>query len=157
MSKPLGSAVFIVSLLLALVLYFSPLRGEAGFWRPQLLLLLVIYWLLTEPHMLGVGFAWLMGLMLDLLTGGLLGQHALALAICAYLLQLVGQRIQHFHIWHQTVLVALLGVVHQLVIVFVALLAGRDAESWAMFYTVLPTVALWPPVALVLNRLYRPD
>lgn len=157
MNRPFSSAVFYISLLLALTLYFYPLRGDAGFWRPQLVLLLVTYWLLTEPHVLGVGFAWLMGLVLDVLAGGVLGQHALALAICAWILQLAGQRIQHFSVWHQAVLVALLAVFHQLVMVVVELVAGRGAERWAMFYPVLPTVVLWPPVALVLNRLYRSD
>lgn len=144
------------SLLFALLLYFYPLRGDIGQWRPQLVLLVVIYWLFALPHQLGVGFAWLAGIVLDILTAGTLGQHALAMACCAYLLCLAGQRLHHFSVWHQMVVMFILSVLYQLVIIFVNLLAGNGADALFMFYPVVTTTLLWPLVAGLLSRLHRP-
>jgi len=155
MANPPLLRPLLISILLALVFSFVPLRGPAGFWRPLLLMLVVVYWLLAEPHRLGIGFAWLCGLLHDLLTGGIPGQQALALAVCAYVLQLSGQRLRHFSLWHHTVLVALLATLHQLVVVFVNLVLGRDAQHWYMFYAIASTTLLWPLAARLLRRLQR--
>lgn len=153
-SSLLGTMIF--SLLLVLLLSFVPLRGDEAFWRPQLALLLVIFWLINEPDRFGIGFAWCCGLALDLLTGGILGMHALALAVCAYLLTLLGRRMRHFSIWHHTVLVALLAVAYQLTVIFVNLLANRDAQHWELFFPVVTTTLVWPLLARLLGWLYQP-
>lgn len=157
MGRPFASLVFFISLFLAYLLYFYPLRGEISLWRPMLVFLTVIFWLMAEPHAIGVGFAWLAGILLDLLTGGTLGQHALAMGVSAYLLQLAGQRMSNFSVWHQTVAVAVLAVFYQLVAVVVGLMDGSNADNWFMLYPVVSTVLLWPVVAIPLWKLYKTD
>ena len=149
--------ILVFSLTVALTLYFYPLRGEASLWRPLFVFLVVVYWLFAEPHRLGIGFAWLAGLGLDILTGGVPGRHALAMAVCAYLICLAGQRLHHFSVWHQTVLVSLLAVLYQSVIVFVNLLVGREFTILFMYYPVVTTVLLWPLTVGILSRFYCPE
>src|SRR5690606_20757644 len=108
MTRPFDSVIFYLSLLVAYTLYFYPLRGDLTYWRPMVVFLVVVFWLLAEPHVLGVGFAWLAGLALDILTGGPLGQNALAMGVSAYLLQLAGQRMKNFSVWHQMIVVVVL-------------------------------------------------
>lgn len=157
MGRPFASLVFFLSLFMAYLLYFYPLRGELGYWRPMLVFLTVVFWLLAEPHVIGVGFAWLAGILLDILTGGPLGQNALAMGVSAYLLQLAGQRMNNFSVWHQTFVVAVLAVFYQLVAIVVGLMDGRDADNWFMLYPVISTVLLWPVVAIPLWKLYKTD
>ncbi|MGD9660453.1 MAG: rod shape-determining protein MreD [Porticoccaceae bacterium] len=155
MVRPFSSIVFILSLLIAYSLYFYPLRGEMTYWRPMFVFLVVIFWLQAEPHVLGVGFAWLAGLALDVLSGGALGQHALAMAVIAYLLQLAGQR--NFSLWYQMMVVTALTLFYQLVTIVVSLLAGKAADNWFMLYPVVSTVFLWPFVTMVLWKLYKTE
>ena len=75
--------LLLLSSLLVLLLSVWPMPGWALWLRPELPLLLVVYWILALPFRLGMVYAWLMGLGLDLLTGSLLGQHALALTLVA--------------------------------------------------------------------------
>lgn len=157
MNRPFKSPVFYLSLAFAYLLFFMPLRGEINFWRPLLVFLVVLYWLRVEPHLLGVGFAWSAGLALDLLTDGPLGRNALAMGICAYVLQLAGQRLQHFSVWHQMVVVAALAFFYQLVAIVVSLIAGQDAERLAMLFPVLTTTLLWPLLAGLLWLFYKPE
>ena len=156
-SRPFNAPVFYVSLFLAFLLFFYPLRGDLAYWRPQLVFLTVVFWVLVEPHTVGVGIAWLAGACLDLLTGGPLGQNAFAMAVAAYLLQLAGQRLNNYSVWHQTLIVAALAIFYQMIIIVAGLIAGKEADTWRMLYPVITTVLLWPPLAVVLGRLYRPE
>ena len=155
MNRPFNSVVFYLSLLLAYAMFFYPLRGDIAYWRPMCVFMVVLFWLLVEPHVLGVGFAWLAGIVLDLLSDSPLGQNALAMAITAYLLQLLRQRIQNVQIHHQILVVAVLGVFYQLVAVVVSLMAGKQADTWAMIYPVVSSSLLWPFVALLQWKLYN--
>lgn len=157
MTRPFGSVVFYLSLLFSYTLFFYPLRGELSYWRPMFVFITVTFWLIVEPHVLGVGFAWLAGLALDMLAGAPIGQNALAMAITAYLLQLARQRIHNFQIFHQMLVIAVLGMFYQMVAVVVGLVAGKNADSWAMIYPVISSSLLWPLIAIVLWKVYRVD
>ena len=61
-----------------------PLPDWLGPFRPDLALLAVIYWILTSPRIAGLGYAWLAGLVLDVLRGMTLGQHALGFVLVAF-------------------------------------------------------------------------
>ena len=61
------------SVAVGLVLAIVPLPDWLAPFRPDLALLAVLYWILTSPRIAGLGYAWLAGLMLDVLRGMTLG------------------------------------------------------------------------------------
>ncbi|HIP52605.1 MAG TPA: rod shape-determining protein MreD, partial [Chromatiales bacterium] len=99
--------------------------------RPQWATLSLIYWCLALPQRVGVFTGWALGIALDVLTGTLLGQHALGLAVVAYLALKLHQRIRVFPIWQQAA------------IVFVLLLVERLFSLWVMGAVHLPPPPLW--------------
>ena len=68
----------------ALMLAIAPMPDWALPFRPDWVTLTLIYWVMILPHTYSVGSAWLIGLVLDVAQGTLLGQHALALSLVAY-------------------------------------------------------------------------
>ncbi len=144
------------SLGVAVLLQIYPLRGDWAFWRPPFVLLVCLYWLLNEPFRFGVGAAWTIGLLMDLLFGGITGQSALALTVCAYLVQTSGQRLHYFTILHQSALAGVLVAVYQLLVVSVEQLASTADPTWALFYSVFSGAVLWPLIAAGLGRLHHP-
>ena len=80
----------VIFLLVALSLEVAPLPDSAAPWRPPWMALAVIYWSMRQPGRYGVGIAWLIGLLLDVLKGAVLGQHALALSAAAYVTIVLG-------------------------------------------------------------------
>ena len=83
--------VFLTSIL-ALLASVWPMPDWALWLRPELTVMLVVYWIMTHPFRIGMIYAWVMGCLLDVLTGSTLCQHALALTIVAYLVFLFHQR-----------------------------------------------------------------
>ncbi len=68
-----GNWVIVLSLLIALVLTLLPLPPWAAPYRPDWVALALIYWCLALPERVSVGIGWSMGLLLDGLSGTLLG------------------------------------------------------------------------------------
>ena len=92
---------------------------------------------------------------MDVLLGSLIGQHALAYIVIAYIAANLYQRLRMFSVWQQAaVLLALLGTNH-LIIFWVESFAGLS--DWSFWY-LLPAVAgalLWPWIFLLLRFLRR--
>ncbi|MCU7891916.1 MAG: rod shape-determining protein MreD, partial [Candidatus Thiodiazotropha sp. (ex Ustalcina ferruginea)] len=78
--------VIYLTLLVGFILTIMPLPEWAAAYRPQWVALILIYWCMAIPERIGVGIGWTTGLLLDVLTGTLLGQHALGLSVIAYIM-----------------------------------------------------------------------
>jgi rod shape-determining protein MreD len=94
----------LLTLLVALSLEVTPLPAELAIWRPPWLAMTAIYWALAYPRRYGLALAWVRGPVLDVLKGGVLGQHALAMTVATWLLRF-HLRLRVFPIWQQTVAV----------------------------------------------------
>ena len=72
-----------LSFLFAYTAYLLPWAGFGLMLRPDFVLLVTIYWLLRAPQYCNVGTAWLLGLLIDVSSGSLFGQNALAYTVTA--------------------------------------------------------------------------
>jgi rod shape-determining protein MreD len=70
--------------LAALVATVAPLPDWLELMRPDFVALTVLWFTLLSPRLTGLFYAWGAGLALDAFNGVLLGQHALAMIVIAY-------------------------------------------------------------------------
>lgn len=147
--------VIVASFAAALGLSIVPLPAWAGPFRPEWAALVLIYWCLALPHRVAVGAGWLVGLLLDVLEGGMLGQHALGLTLVAYLAVRLHQRIRVFPLWQQALTVLMLLALHQLVVAWTDGIAGLPGGDWRRFGAALTGMLLWPWVFAMLRGLRR--
>lgn len=153
-SDRLPAHVLLICLVLALAASVVPLHGDLRFWRPPFVLLLVIYWLFREPQRFGLVFAWLVGLLIDLLFGQIVGQHALAMSVAAYLVIIQQQRLHHFKVHHQCLFVVLVVLVYQLVLLSARLLVDDISTFTPLFYSAVTSALLWPFLFFGLEALH---
>jgi rod shape-determining protein MreD len=117
--------------------------------------LVVIYWCLAVPERMGVGVAWVMGILLDVISGALLGQHALALALVAYVALKLHRQTRLFPVWQQAFMVMLLIIMEQMLNLWVQGVIGQPPRSWKYWLPVLTSMLLWPWVFFLLRDLRR--
>lgn len=150
-----GGGVIAVTFVIALLLTIVPLPDWARTLRPDWVGLVLIYWCLALPDRVGVGIGWFMGLLVDLLTGSLLGQHAMALAIVAYLTLKLHLRVRLFPVWQQALTVLVLLILHQMLSLWVSRFMGRPGISLFYYVPSLLGMFIWPLIYITLRSLRR--
>lgn len=143
------------TVILALIFMIVPLPAVIKAGRPNLLLLFVIYWALSAPRIAGLTFAWLCGLAVDLLTGTLLGQHAAAFLLVAFLTHRSQLRMRIFPIYHQTLTVFMLLAVYEFLVFWIDGIIGQEVTTWLRWVPVISGALAWPILVAVLDTWNR--
>ena len=146
--QPVRASTIVASFGLALFLNFLP-------WRdlrlvPDFVALVLIFWCVRQPRMVGLGVAWTLGLITDAGNGVLLGQHALSYSIVAFLCVWMARRVLWFGPLLQALHVVAILLVGQAAALLVRLVAGSDFPGWAIFVGPLAGALLWPFVSWLL-------
>lgn len=141
-----------LSLIVALWLSIVPLPTWLLWSRPEWVGLVLIYWAIVWPERVGIGTAWLAGLLLDLVEGAPLGQQALTLSIVMYCVLNSYRRLRVFCLWQQAMAVWALLMLKWLLDHWVSLLVSAAPLSWWSLWPVLVSALLWPIGFRVVDR-----
>ncbi|HEV2286924.1 MAG TPA: rod shape-determining protein MreD [Steroidobacteraceae bacterium] len=140
-----------VTALFALVLTVLPLPVWLDVLRPAFLVLTVLYWSINAPRAGGIGLGFACGVMLDVFQGPVLGEHALALAIVAYIAVREHQRIRSKPAFQQSLLVFAALIVYEFVLFAIDGWTGHPVTTPLRWLHCLTGALVWPPVAAVLS------
>jgi rod shape-determining protein MreD len=117
---------------------------------PEFSALVLAFWCVRQPRLVGIGIGWSVGLISDAGNGVLLGQHALAYSLLAFLSVWLSRRILWFGSGLQALHVAIMLLVAEGATVLVRLAAGDQFPGWAVVVGPLVGAALWPVVSWLL-------
>jgi rod shape-determining protein MreD len=145
-----------ICIILALVLAIVPMPDRAEPYRPDWVAMTLIYWSMVLPRSYGVGTAWLAGIALDVAQGTLLGQHALALSLIAYMTVKFHLQLRVFPWSQMTAVVLTLLALYQFILFWINGVAGTYAPAVTYWGPVVTGTLLWPLVSLVFSGIrYR--
>lgn len=150
-----GGWVIVLTLLVAIWLGIIPLPMWAQWGRPALVAMVLLYWVIALPERVGIGIAWMVGLMQDIVTGAPLGQHAFALSVLAYLALILYQRLRMFTPVQQAGVMFVLIGLNQLLCNWVQTLHGAAAPDLRFLLPALISALLWPVLSVFLRLLRR--
>jgi rod shape-determining protein MreD len=146
--RPVRLSTIVLSFVGALLLSFLP-WGDLRL-VPDFVALVIVFWCVRQPRLVGLGVAWTVGLVADAGNGVLLGQHALSYSVLAFLSIWLSRRILWFGLLQQMLHVAVLLLVGQAVVLLVRLGAGHAFPGWALLVGPLLGAALWPALSWLL-------
>jgi len=150
-----GGWVIVTSLVAALVLATLPVPAWAAPWRPAWVALVLIYWCMAVPGRIGLGTGWVLGLLLDIHSGSLLGQHALGLTIVAYATHRLHKQVRVLPLWQQGLSVFLLIGLYNALMLWVNGIQGAPIAATAFVASPLTSMLLWPWVFVILRDVRR--
>ena len=145
---PVRLSTIVVSFGVALLVNFLPWYNVA--LAPDFVALTLTFWCVRQPQLIGLGVAWMLGLLTDVGNGVLLGQHALSYSVLAFCAVTLSRRVLWFGLWGQTVHVAVLLLIAQAVGTVVRLAAGAEFPGWILAISPLGGALLWPLVSVLL-------
>ncbi|MDZ7662033.1 rod shape-determining protein MreD [Thiohalophilus sp.] len=150
-----GGGVILLSFIVALALTIVPLPDMLELIRPEWMIMVLVYWVMALPQRVGVGIAWILGLLLDVMRDALLGQYAITLALIAFIVIHLHQRLRVFPIWQQALAVSLLVILQYILVFWIKGLTGELPSFWKMLLPAVSTLIFWTPVYLVLRQIRR--
>ncbi|MDP2256265.1 MAG: rod shape-determining protein MreD [Polaromonas sp.] len=144
-----ANPVFIgFSLIAALLLDMLPL-GRVP-WMPDFLALVLVFWAVHQPLRVGIGLAFLFGLVMDVQQASLLGQHALSYTALSFFAAMIHRRLLWFTVPSQALQVLpLFAVAHGLELL-IRMMGGGIFPGWIMLLAPLAESLLWPVVSVLL-------
>ncbi|WP_342450103.1 rod shape-determining protein MreD [Thiorhodococcus minor] len=152
-----GGSLWLALLTLVLAMYLTilPIPGWPFDYQPPWVVLALLFWCFAAPSRVGVLVGFCVGLMVDVLTGALLGQHALSLSVTAYLAIMLRARIRIFPLWQQTFFVWLILLVERLLTLWAIGATGQPMPPLTYWTPSLIGLFLWPFMSLLLTPMER--
>jgi rod shape-determining protein MreD len=150
MRVPAGPGLILASFVAAYLFNSLPWAGWALAARPDLLLVVLVFWVIHQPGSVGQGLAFALGLAMDVGDSMLLGQHALAYVVATYGAQVLRVRVLSFPMLEQTLHVLGLFIGATAVVLLLNLLLGASLPGLAMALSPVLAAVAWAPLAWLL-------
>jgi rod shape-determining protein MreD len=144
-----ANPVFIwFTLFMALAANLVPLGRHPAL--PDLLALVLVFWNVHQPLRVGVGVAFVFGLLMDVHDAALLGQHALAYTLLSFFAITIHRRLLWFSVPSQALQVLPLFAAAHAVSLIVRMFAGGMFPGWELLFAPLVEALLWPVASVLL-------
>lgn len=144
------------TLVIALLFNVLPWRDVRAV--PDLLAVVIVFWAIREPRKIGIGIPFVLGLLMDAANGVLLGQHALAYSVMAFMANTLSRRVLWFGLPAQALHVLGILLVGQVLMFGVRMVSGASFPGFAYFVGPFIAAALWPVLSfLMLAPQRRPE
>ena len=141
--RPARPGFIRLTLVLAFLLNLLP----TSFWAfyPEWVMLVVLFWSVRAPLVVGTGTAFLLGVLMDVVDGSLMGQHALAYVLISYAGRVLSARILWLPLKQQVMHVIPILLTGALLEVLVRWFAGDEFPGYLYLARPLVTAILWGP------------
>lgn len=144
-----------VTLLVGAMLGVMSLPDSLAYFRPAWVVLITMFWMLAQPEDCGLLFAWINGILLDVLYGTVLGQHAMAMVFVALAVAQFERRLRMSVWWQQSVIVLLIVSFYQMVILWIGSATGRLHPDFVYLLPAVTSAIVWPWLVAFLHVVRR--
>ena len=145
MNKTLNNLVFIWSImLLTTMMTIMPLPDFFHGIRIEWVSLAIIFFSIMNVSLMGVLAAWTIGLLLDLLQGGLLGENALILSIISYLSYRFRFQVRVYPDWQLVIVTLFFLSFGNLISLWIRGFSGRMLFVTEEWLSIFIAALIWP-------------
>ena len=145
MNKRLNNLIFVWSImLLTTMMTIMPLPDFFHGIRIEWVSLAIIFFSMMNVSLMGVIAAWTIGLLLDLLQGGLLGENALILSIISYLSYRFRFQVRVYPDWQLMIVTLFFLSFGNLISLWIRGFSGRTLFVTEEWLSIFIAALIWP-------------
>jgi len=142
--KPIKPRWIVLSFALAIAVELLPLDAALANWLPDFTAMLALYWTLNQPRRFGIGWSFGIGLIADVASASVFGQHGMAYSVISYLMLSRQRQVVMYNMGQQTLVVLGGLLASQLVMAVSRMLVGGPWAGGEYFIGPFIGAALWP-------------
>ncbi|MDU0810581.1 MAG: rod shape-determining protein MreD [Burkholderia sp.] len=146
--RPANPYFIFFSLTIAFLLNLIPLGWLLV--SPDFVALVLLFWNVHQPRIIGIGIAFILGVMMDVHDACLLGEHGLAYTLLLYGGILVYRRISLINLGMQIFYVTPLLIGAQIVPFIICMIVGFTFPIWNYLINGFTEIVLWPVISYLL-------
>ncbi len=150
-----GMFTIIVTFIVAIALMLFPLPEYLLWWRPNLVLMILIYWTMALPHKIGILTGWFLGIITDVTLGFVLGVHGLAMAAIAYIVMVLSHRLRLFPLWQQALTVSLMIGLDLVLSLWIQNFISTQQRFNEYWLPIISSIFIWPLVLFLMRSVRR--
>jgi rod shape-determining protein MreD len=150
---PPSAAKVLGLLALGLALNLSPWPDSARWLVPDFAFMVLLYWNIRVPRLAGVGMAFILGLVMDVVRGLHMGLNALAYCTAAFVVLMLQRRLENFDAPRQNLQLAPLLIGKEALVITLGLAFGHGEADWRWLAGGMVAALLWTPMAWLVDRL----
>lgn len=137
----------------ALVMEIIPWPNGLQSFKPAWLVLSITFWALSIPEKVNIGFAFILGLVWDLVLGSVMGVHALVLSVFIYIVVKYHLILRNLSLWLQSLLIILFIFTLRIAIFILELVIHNATFHWQEIFGALISGLLWPWLFLLFKKI----
>ena len=154
MTQPRVSWLAVVlSFAAAAVLELLVMPQNVSFLRPEWMVLTLIYWLLRHPERVGLLTAFIVGLIMDVMSGSYLGVHIIACCVVSYLSLTMHKRLKMFPVMQQSLVIFFIISILLMIVMTIRATLGAADNNFSYLWSALSSSLIWPFVLIFTDRL----
>lgn len=139
----------LVVALFANMVFNISLVGNAA-WVPDFLAVVLVFWCVHQPRWIGIGVAFLFGVITDVHQAALLGQHAMTYTVLGFLALMIHRRLLWFTVPSQAMQVLPVFVAAHALELTVRMMSGALFPGWMILIAPMAEALLWPLISVIL-------
>jgi rod shape-determining protein MreD len=148
------SGAIITSLFVALILSLLPLSEPFATWRPEWIVLVVIHWGILFPKTSSYILVFITGLLIDDLSGTVLGQHSLSLVVVLYFTLSLNRRLSAKTLMQQVFIIFIAMGSYLLINLWMLNISNNKPQDWHYWAPLISSIGVWPIVHRLLCFLH---
>ncbi|AJC50263.1 rod shape-determining protein MreD [Coxiella endosymbiont of Amblyomma americanum] len=129
--------------LVGMIVTILPLPIWTVWYQPSWIFIILLFWIITVPHRVSIGIAFVVGLLLDLLTGTVLGQHALSFVCFSYFFGRFRIFINNLATWQQTILILIATAINLTLQYWIMKITNSTLPIGKHWISLVSTTFLW--------------
>ena len=145
---PVRQGFVVLTLFVALLANLVPFGRFPGI--PDWVALTLVFWCIHQPLRVGMGTAFILGIVMDVANASVMGQHSLAYVLLAFTGAALSRRILWFPLAQQAIHVLPMLLATQVVMVVARMVAGAEFPGLLWFLSSFTATALWHPLTHIL-------
>ena len=145
--------IIIISIILGL--FISLITLPLGYYAPEWMLLIVIYWAIALPSNNKLFLAFLTGIIIDIVYGQVLGISSLFYVLLVYIILRLYNSLRYMTIAQQAVVLFIFIFLKQHLLVWAYFIIDRNIDYQALVVGSIVSASIWPLIYYTLRFIRR--
>ena len=147
--------MILILLTILLSLFVSLITLPLGYYSPEWILLVLIYWAIAIPSINKLFLAFLIGFLVDIVLGQVLGISSLFYVILIYIVLRLYNSLRYMTIAQQSFVIFFLIIIKQHLFIWAYIIIDKTVEYQAILIGSFMNALLWPLIFFALRYVRR--